>query len=611
MAPRITNDSAARNGSVAPSATSTNSTTVEPQPYVRFDRILFDDGRINFKRADEKIPFALTEVTGSVEPDAPGRWRIDLQTVPTRAAVPLQQPGLVHVAAQVGGTSSRFRPVTLALSWQEGSVSDLLRLTRGYDFGVRGDFSLAVNARATADDWALETRTSFRSLHRWDMTLRPDNPDFNVLANFTVHPQASGFDIEHAVIEAPHSRAEAAAHISWTAAPTAARAIAMAAGEPMREISREADGSPAPSTIEITKSQVDLQDVLGWIRAFHPEVPPDTRLAGSAAVTATAATGPAELLAADVRLDGAELSGSALRTPARLTPLQFHFDRGAVSVTPATLFFGAAASALHIDAGSKSAEREIPGYYVSGSVDQVRDLIAAAADLGWPISRGWDVAGPVRVDLRWPASPWPWQSKPVGTIDLGAETIAPIAVAADVDDAQIHDATLLAPFLNEPVRGIKAHLEFRPEDRRVTLASAEAFGARWAGTLERHDAEAGWQFALSADHLSTADVDRWLNPRWRQSLLVRVLPFLGSGAPSATPEDLYASGRLVVDQLTVAPLVARHVQGDLKLNGRAIEFSSAAAQIASGNLSGTLNATFAAVPSIASRSILRGWILAT
>ena len=595
--PRITNDSSAPATTAAPAATSSNTAAGEPQPYVRFDRILFDDGRINFKRADEKIPFALTEVTGSVEPDAPGRWRIDLEAVPTRAAVPLQQPGLVHVAAQVGGTSSRFRPVTLALSWQEGSVSDLLRLTRGYDFGVRGDFSLAVNARATADDWTLETRTSFRSLHRWDMTLRPDNPDFNVLANFTVHPQASGFDIEHAMIEAPHSRAEATAHISWTAAPTTAQAIALASGEPMREITGAAfDAAAAPSTIEITQSQIDLRDLLGWIRAFHPEVPPETSLAGSAVVTASIATAPARLVAADVRVDGAELSGSALRTAARLTPFQFHFDHEAVSLTSAALSFGESSSALHLDAGSKSASREIPGYHVSGAVDQVRDLVAAASALGWPISRGWDVAGPARIDLRWPASPWPWRSKPVGTVDLGAETIAPIAVAADMDNAQQHDATLLAPFLNEPVRGIKAHLDFRSEDRRVTLAAADAFGARWTGTLEHHDAAPGWQFALNADHLSTADVDRWLNPRWRQSLLVRVLPFLGSGAPSATPEDLHASGRLVVDQLTVAPLVARHVQGDLKLNGRAIEFSNATAQIASGNLSGTLNAMFAAVP---------------
>jgi hypothetical protein len=136
----------------------------------------------------------------------------------------------------------------------------------------------------------------------------------------------------------------------------------------------------------------------------------------------------------------------------------------------------------------------------------------------------------------------------------------------------------------------------RPDYRRVTLASADAFGARWTGTLERHEAVPGWQFALSADHLSTAEVDRWLNPRWRQSLLVRVLPFLGTTAPSATPEDLYADGRLVIDQLTVAPFVAHHVQGNLKLKGREVEFADASAQIASGTVNGRALASLAAVP---------------
>jgi hypothetical protein len=583
--PRITNDSSFAKPTGAAS-TPVATSAASPQPYVRFDRVLFNDGRINFKRVEEKIPFALTDVTGSVEPDAPGRWHIDLEAIPTRAAVPLQQPGTIHVAAQVGGTSSRFRPANLALTWQEGSVSDLLRLARGYDFGVRGDFALAANAHADADDWQVETTTRFRSIHRWDLSLRPDNPDFNVVAKFMVHPQASGFDIEHATIEAPHSRAEAAAHVSWDLAPFASRAIALAT-----------DGSVqpnAPTTIEITQSQIDLRDLLGWIRAFHPEVPPDTTLSGFAAATATLSAGPARLVAANVRSDGAELSGSALRVPAHISPVEFRLDPSTVSLAPVTVSFGSPANSLHIDASSKSNAHDAGGFHVAGSVEQVRDLVTAASSLGWHISRGWDVAGPARADLRWPSMAWPWRSQPTGTIDFGVEAAPP--ASASSDDAQ-RDATLLAPFLNEPVRGIKAHVDVKPDYRRITLSSADAFGTRWTGTLERHDAVPGWQFALSADHLVTADVDRWLNPRWRQSLLARVLPFLGGAAPSVTPEDLRAEGRITIDQLTVAPVVTRHVQGDLKLNGRDIDFTNATAQLASGNLAGTLNATLAAVPS--------------
>jgi hypothetical protein len=582
--PRITNESSFAKATSAPASTP----PTEPQPYVRFDRILFNEGRINFKRVDEKIPFALTGVTGSVEPDAPGRWRIDLEAIPTRAAVPLQQPGTIHVAAQVGGTSSRFRPATLAVTWQEGSVPDLLRLARGHDFGVRGDFAFAANAHAEADDWLVETTTRFRSIHRWDLTLRPDDPDFNVVAKFTVHPQAPGFDIEHATIEAPHSRAEAAAHISWDLAPFTSRALTLVAGT-------RAVAEP-PTTVEITQSQIDFRDVIGWIRAFHPEVPADTALTGSATATATLAATPARLVAADVHTNGAELSGSALRAPAELSPIDFHYDHGAVTLAPVTATFSDPANALRIDAASsKIAGRESGGYHVAGSVAQVRDLVTAASLLGWHISRGWDVAGPARIDLRWPAADWPWKSQPAGTIDFGGEA-GPAIVSAPANSGADRDATLLAPFINEPVRAIKAHVDVRPDYRRVTLASADAFGARWTGTLERHEAVPGWQFALSADHLSTAEVDRWLNPRWRQSLLVRVLPFLGTTAPSATPEDLYADGRLVIDQLTVAPFVAHHVQGNLKLKGREVEFADASAQIASGTVNGRALASLAAVP---------------
>jgi AsmA-like C-terminal region/AsmA family len=577
--PRITNEGTG-------AATSITSTSAAPRPYVRFDRIRFDDGRINFKRADEKVPFAFVGVGGSVEPDSPGRWRIDLEAIPTRAAVPMQQPGLIHVAAQVGGTSSRFRPANVALSWSEGSVSDLLRLTRGNDFGIRGDFALAIDAHAETDDWQLETRTQFRALHRWDMTPRPDNPDFNVLAEFAVHPQATGFDVEHATIEAPHSTAEAAAHISWNAA-----------SNPMAAFSSQAPAAgPAQLTeIRITNSRIDFADVLAWIRAFHSDVAPDAALTGYAAGTATLAANPPRLTTADIRTTNLALTSSALAAPARLTPITIRYDKDSVSLEqPATLTFGDLASALHLDS-TRAAPRDAATFHAAGSVTQVRDLVTAAATLGWPVSRGWAVTGPARFDLRWPASGvTPWKLPAEGTVDWG-EANATAGVAAS-DAAASREATLLAPFLNEPVRGIRAHVELRQGARRITLASADAFDARWSGTLERHEAATdGWQFALSADKLSTSAVDRWLNPRWRQSFLDRVFGSSSSSAV-ATPEVLRASGRLTIDQLTVAPLVARHVQGELAVNGRSFEFKDASAQLATGTVNGTVRAALSALP---------------
>src|SRR6202789_4217176 len=81
-----------------------------PGAAVRFGRIDVTSGRINFKRGDEKLPFALTNVKGYMEPDRSGRWTLNLEAVPTRAAVLQQQAGTIRVSGHVGGTSSRLRP---------------------------------------------------------------------------------------------------------------------------------------------------------------------------------------------------------------------------------------------------------------------------------------------------------------------------------------------------------------------------------------------------------------------------------------------------------------------------------------------------------------------
>jgi hypothetical protein len=575
------------------SAGAKNPTAAVPRagerPYVRFDRILVDGGRINFKRGDEKIAFAFTDVTGSVEPDSPGRWRIDLEAVPMRAAVPLQEAGSIHLAGQVGGTSSRLRPAKFALSWQDASISDVLRLSRGYDFGLRGDFALALNAHTDEDDWVVETETRLRALHRWDLSVRADNPDLNVLAKFTVHPQAAGFDVTGAMLEAPHSSARADAHFAWAS-------------------SADALGDVRPrAEVKVTESQIDLGDVLAWIRAFHSDVSPDLALAGFASGTTTVVTSPLRVTAATARVLGATLRSPRLRMAAHISPLQFQYDQGAVTLAPAKLRFGDGPNdqnSLAIEASTKSSAHEFPSYHLAGSIDQIRDVVAAASALGWNISRGWDLAGPAKFDLGWQTAEWPWLAQPSGTIDWGADggsAREPRATAAFSTkpnaESTEREATLLTPFLNEPVTNIRAHLDWRSATRHIALASADAFGGHWSGTLDAREGAGSWKFALSADHLATADVDRWLNPRWSESLLDRMLPFLNSSSTSiAEPENIRAAGHISIEQLTVAPLVAHRVQGDLRIDGRTVELTSASAELAGGSVSGAFHALFQAVP---------------
>ncbi len=62
-------------------------------PANHLTRIDIDDGRVNFKIIDEKLPFALTSVAGVVEQVAPGRWQLQLEAAPWRSGVALQTRG--------------------------------------------------------------------------------------------------------------------------------------------------------------------------------------------------------------------------------------------------------------------------------------------------------------------------------------------------------------------------------------------------------------------------------------------------------------------------------------------------------------------------------------
>jgi hypothetical protein len=210
--------------------------------------------------------------------------------------------------------------------------------------------------------------------------------------------------------------------------------------------------------------------------------------------------------------------------------------------------------------------------------------------------------------LKWQGSPYPWTSPPTGVLDFGAPFTS--AVNAEPNTKSSGDS-LRAPFLNLPVEQIRARVDLKGNTRRVVLTSAEAFGAHWTGTLERApgsqqsfeeqpgaEQKEEWQFALVADRLSAADVDRWLNPRWREGFLDRVLPFLNSRPPAAAqPDNLLASGKINIDQFALAPFVLRRVLTDASIEGRNLTFSNVRAQLAKGEVTGSLRADLEASPS--------------
>ncbi len=603
------------------------SCTKIPQPRrtaLRFSRIHVDSGRINFKRAQEKLPFALVGVTGYVEPEGNGEWRLDLEAAPARAAVILQQAGMLHLSGRVGGTSSRLRPATLDFAWTDASLSDVLRLVRATDYGVRGNLAIVLKASTEAQDWNLEGRAEIRQVHRWNLPLRADNPSLNLLAKGILDPELARFDVVSSTLETPRSNAQATGAISWNQ-PSVVGQVAPRFVPP-----KDSESDTSLATLQIVSSAIDASDLLAWARAFHSGISDDITVRGFAKLKASLAGWPPRINEGTLSLGETDLTGKTLTVPVRLASASLFYDSKAASISPATISFGAAGGTLRVEtqgpigadlkSGPLARKTISPAQaasvlHISGALADVGDLISTVRLLGWDISRGWDLTGPVRGDLRWQGSPYPWKSPPTGSLDFGASVNT---VASAETNTKSNGDSLRAPFLNLPVEQIRAHVDLKGSARHVALTSAEAFGAHWSGSLDRRESDPmqvlqlleeqpsaeqpqqkdRWQFALSADRLSAADADRWLNPRWRQSFIDRVLPFLNSRPPAAAqPDNLLATGKINVDQFTLAPFVLHHVQTDATIDGRRLNFSNVRAQLAKGDITGSLRADLDASPS--------------
>jgi uncharacterized protein involved in outer membrane biogenesis len=542
-------------------------------PFVpHFRAIEVDDGRVNFKRGDDKLAFAFINVAGTINTDGDQRWRLDLEAAPWRAAEFLQQAGTIHVAGSVGGTSSALRPASLQLSWSDASLSDFLRLVGGDDAGIRGTVAIAVNAQTSAGGWALQGFAQLAQLHRWDLSVRPDAPALNVSAHMTLDVPGSTLQITDASVDGLRSNLRGFGKISWAGASVAGKV-------------------QSPVDLEIQSASIDFQDALAWLRAFRTRIPESLSVSGYAQAQAKMSGWPARVTNFAVRTDGAVLSSAAFPAPVYLGETGVAYDRGALQVQPATIAIAAAdgtsAGLFHIESVATPAPRRsspapVAALHLSGSAADAASVIAIANAFGWDVARGWQIAGPLHCDLRWPQLVWPWTVRPVGTVTVGGAG----------DDA----ASLRAPFLNLPVSGLQLRMDWKPGARHVALVAAQAFGAHWNGAFDRADAAPEWQFALAADHLSAADLDRWLNPRWRESFLDRMLPFLASAPPTAVPDSLRGDGRIAIGELSAAPFAFQNVAGNLTVAGRNLSLDNATAELAGGKVSASFDAQLMQTP---------------
>jgi hypothetical protein len=570
-------------------------------PANHLTRIDIDDGRVNFKIVDEKLPFALTNVAGVVEQDAPGRWQLRLEAAPWRSGVALQSAGTVIVRGDVAGTSARLQPAEFHLHWSDGSLADLLRLFRGRDYGIRGEFALDATAKsgngpvASASmpastpasmpasgpygDWSFEMKARATEIHRWDLTERSDNPGMNVNLEGLLNI-ATGKAIAHRIV------------VETTKSNLRGTASAMISSSPSWEVHLDSVG-------------VQAADLLNWYRAFQPDV--DDAVAVNQYFTGamTLRGWPLQLTDAAFSSEGGEAKIPGITSLVRIGAIAGGRHRDTLTIEPFRVAY--ATSVARTDSASaagaaakKRAVSEARGVVsvgfthdfaqragrisVDGHLDRVEDAIRIAQAFGRTLNHGWELRGGANASLHWDwngVSPRHWN----GHIDVS-------------------NAELQAVGLNQPLNLTKTSLTWKDGLRTATIADVDGFGANWSGSISEDpvadlDGSTKWRFLLHADHLDATELDRWIGPRARPGWLQRLLPSLLGGTPQAPNEHaselvrrIDADGELRVDEFTMEKLKFQQVRAQAALDDLHLDVRDADAQWAGGKVHARLSAKF-------------------
>ncbi len=292
----------------------------------RLTSIEVDGGRINFKQGDEKTPFALLNVSGRVDENGPGRWQLDLEAVPMRAGVTLQDSGTLRLRGTIAGTSARLQPADLNFTLRQVSLADALRFARQSDFGVRGELDLDLNARVDpvsaapngaektgGGRWAISGVARLQRVHRWDLPERATDPSLNLSVDASWRLGDRHAQIEKILIEMPKSHLQGAGELDW-----------------VRGFRPQ---------FHIESSSMGLDDVLAAYRAFRPGVPENLTLTGVIGLDATLAGWPLQLQQGAIASTGAELAGPLLPSTLKIGEINASVARGGLDFAPAEIWF--------------------------------------------------------------------------------------------------------------------------------------------------------------------------------------------------------------------------------------------------------------------------------
>lgn len=513
-------------------------------------RLEIHHGRINFKRGLDKLPFALVEVEGAVARRGADRWGVELRAAPLRAAVAVQDAGMIRLRGEMGAAAAELLPLRLELEWTDAALADLGRLAFGEDPGWRGRAMATLHVEADRHGGRGKLEAHFSGLHGWAQPPRADDPALFVALIGEWVPAEHRLRLTSGLLATTHSQAQ------WAGS-----------------LVHDPDRRRWQVHLAVSQATLAVADLLRFYRAFRAGVQENLQARGWIHGDLTLSGWPLRIERATGRGDNVELFEPEGRPLLTVSSLTAQLQPGGGEWQLRGIEFPRSKGQLRLEGRLQCAQQCESTVQLRGQLQQFAAITEAVEALGWPMGSPWrQLEGPAAIALRWRKLPkrkaWHWHA-----------------------ELRLTGASWHPPGLATAVRLPAARILADPGRTRIVVEDARLLGSDWRGWLERHTTGGPWKFRLAASEFDAAAVLR-LAPR-------QPLPFWERwwrGNSSVSPamawlKEVSANGRISIQQVRFSRVHLDDLQARVNLTEGTLAVRALRAELGGGRLSGSLTLT--------------------
>jgi hypothetical protein len=551
------------------------------------------NARVNFKLGQTKKSYALMDADVALWQDSENSWAARIKAEPVRTDFNLTDTGLVQInATWQRAQSLQLTPVRLTVQWRNGQLGQITQLLSGKDRGWRGGVNFTADLSGTPEALRIESQTEIEDFHRYD-----------IVGSESLHLET--------VCSGKYSASTSSLDDLLCESPVNGGLLRLRGGAlfgtrpPAYNLTIEAENVPLTSLVRLlrhTKKQIPgdltasgllnakfrarsaarsvLESAINGKLDFLPlwsgtGSATDVTLSSNAGKDVVAlGTIPLALIsqsrvAAAVQRPGPGHTATKEQTqPKDPEPPEPHLRIG-----PATL---AVNGAPPVDVGgwiSASGYR----FFLRGDMG-LKDLFQLEDILALPVARP-AAEGEAKLDV---SVSGPWQG-----------FAAPTALGS----AQLRNVRAEMRGLNTPLEIGSATMLLTPDEVLMQKISARAGSTHWIGgvTAPRHCAAPGaasavatncaFQFDLTADQLSTGNLDEWFAPHPAKRPWYRILNSSEVQGPSPLLA-IQAHGSLHVGRFGLKKVAATQVVTQVEVDRGKITLLALSAQLLQGTHQG-------------------------